>query len=115
MGVACLKPSRLGGLHAAAAALGDCATAGVAAFVGGFFETGLGRCANLALAGLAGFTIPGDLTSPDRVLDSSPFGYPLVDGGLVEVPDGPGIGAPLDGDRLEACTVWREWFAQGAA
>ena len=29
-------------------------------------ETGVGRAANLALAGLPGFTLPGDISATDR-------------------------------------------------
>ena len=48
--MACLKPARLGGLRATRAAHAACAAAGVPTFVGGFFEAGLGRASNLALA-----------------------------------------------------------------
>ena len=48
--MACLKPARLGGARATWAAHAACAEAGVPAFVGGFFEAGLGRASNLALA-----------------------------------------------------------------
>ena len=48
--MACLKPARLGGVRATRAAHAACAAAGVPAFVGGFFEAGLGRASNLALA-----------------------------------------------------------------
>ena len=44
------QSGRLGGEQATRRAHAACAEAGVAVFVGGFFETGLGRSANLALA-----------------------------------------------------------------
>ena len=52
--MACLKPARLGGVRATRAAHGECAAAGVPAFVGGFFEAGLGRSSNLAAGRPAG-------------------------------------------------------------
>jgi len=95
--VACVKPARLGGLFAARRAEQICADAGVPAFVGGLFETGLGRGANAALSGLAGFALPGDLTDPADYLDVDPFGYPLVEAGKVLPRTTPGVGpAPVD-------------------
>jgi len=103
--VACLKPARLGGLVAARRALAVCVEAGIPAFVGGFFETGLGRSANAALASVAGFTLAGDLSSPSGYLMGDPFEYPPVVGGRVAVPDRPGIAPGPDPGPLERRTV----------
>jgi len=108
--VACLKPARLGGLAAARRAAELCAEAGVPAFVGGFFETGLGRSANAGVAGLAGCTLPGDLSRPASYLDVDPCGYPEVTDGQLAVPSLPGIGPPPDPDVLSARSVARAWF-----
>ena len=43
-----------------------CVAAGVPVWCGGMLETGLGRAANVALAALPGFTLPGDLSASDR-------------------------------------------------
>lgn len=94
--VACLKPSRLGGLLAARRAQEACRTAGVPAFVGGFFETGLGRSANASLAGLAGFTLPGDLTDPGGYLVENPWEYPPLHRGMVGPAGWPGVGGEVD-------------------
>jgi O-succinylbenzoate synthase len=72
-------------------------------------ETGIGRAANVALAALPGFTLPGDTSASERYFDedlTEPFR--LVDGHL-EVPTGPGIGVAPDPDRLARYTVAREW------
>jgi O-succinylbenzoate synthase len=108
--VACIKPSRLGGLLAARGAGELCRAAGVPAFVGGFFETGLGRAANAALAGLDGFTLAGDLSDPADYLEVDPFGYPAVVGGRVQPPTAPGICAVPDVDRLDSLTTDVHWF-----
>jgi|SRR5579883_69589 len=108
--VACLKPSRLGGLSAARRAHDTCRSAGVAAFVGGLFESGLGRAANAALATLPGFTLPGDLSPPSGYLVEDPFWYPTLEGGAVALGDGPGIGALPDPEVLERVTARRRWF-----
>jgi O-succinylbenzoate synthase len=109
--VACLKPARLGGILAARTAAGVCAGAGVPAFVGGFFETGLGRAANAALAGVPGFTLPGDLTDPAGYLVGNPVAYPAPAGGMVAVHGGPGICPALDPDRLVALATEVRRFA----
>jgi O-succinylbenzoate synthase len=93
--VACLKPGRLGGVHAALAAADACARGGVDCFVGGFFETGLGRSVNAAVAGRAEFGLPGDLGDPDRYLDANPFSYLAERAGAVTLSDAPGIGSEL--------------------
>jgi O-succinylbenzoate synthase len=114
MDVACLKPARLGGLAAALGALRLCTEAGCRAFVGGMFESGLGRSANAALSAVPGFDLPGDLTSPVGYLSAQPFSYPPVRAGMVLVPTGCGIGATADRDVIERHSVSAEWFG-GAA
>jgi O-succinylbenzoate synthase len=104
-GVACLKPGRLGGVFAAVAAAQACAHAGVDCFVGGFFETGLGRSVNAALAGRAEFDLPGDLGDPDRYLVANPFSYLECGDGTVRLSDAPGLGAELRAQVLAAQQV----------
>ena len=94
--VACLKPARLGGLLAARRAQQGCLDAGVSAFVGGLFETGLGRTANAVLAGLPGFDLPGDLADPGEYLVRNPAPYRPMAGGRVALPEGPGVGSRPD-------------------
>jgi O-succinylbenzoate synthase len=60
-------------------------------------ETGLGRAANVALASLPGFTLPGDVSGSDRFFAEDLTEPVVMRGGYVDVPTGPGIGAtPLD-------------------
>ena len=111
--MACLKPARLGGVRATRAAHAACAAAGVPAFVGGFFEAGLGRVANLALAARLGQDATGlvsDVGDPSDYLAIDPCGYPPVVGGWVRVRSGPGIGNPPDGQVLEMLEARRRWF-----
>jgi O-succinylbenzoate synthase len=110
MAVACLKPARLGGLEVAAAAQARCTEAGCRVFAGGFFESGLGRSANLALASRSGFDLPGDLTAPVDYLSAQPFAYPAPHAGSVAVPDGPGVGSAIDREVVERHTVWHRWL-----
>ncbi len=111
--VACLKPGRLGGLRAARLAHAACAEAGVAVFVGGFFEAGLGRASNLGLAArlaqdAAGLV--GDLSDPATYLAQDPCGYPEVRGGWVRVPEDPGVGPRPRAELLAKLGAVRHWF-----
>lgn len=87
-----IKPGRVGGLLEARRIHDLCQANGVPVWCGGMLETGVGRAANLALASLPGFTLPPDLSASSRYFSrdlTAPF--ELVDG-VLEVPDGPGIG-----------------------
>jgi O-succinylbenzoate synthase len=112
--MACLKPGRLGGVRATRGAHAACAAAGVPVFVGGFFEAGLGRSSNLALAARLSEHATGlvsDLGDPAGYLDVDPCGYPPVRDGWVHVPAGPGVGNPPDAEVLKRLEAQRRWFA----
>jgi o-succinylbenzoate synthase len=111
--VVSVKPARMGGLAAAAAAVALASARGVACFVGGMFELGVGRAAALAVAGLGdggrtGCTLPTDLGPSSRYV-STDICAPLVTGadGRVVVPTGPGSGRRPDAAALAAATVDR--------
>lgn len=104
-----IKAGRVGGYLESRRIHDVCAAHGVPVWCGGMLETGVGRAANVALAALPGFTLPGDTSASERYFDedlTEPFR--LVDGHL-EVPTGPGIGVAPDPDRLARYTVAREW------
>ena len=61
-----VKPGRVGGIAEAVRVHDVCVAAGVPVWCGGMLETGIGRAANLALAALPGFTLPGDLSPSGR-------------------------------------------------
>src|SRR5882757_547726 len=87
-----IKPGRVGGYLEARRVHDVCAAAGIPVWAGGMLETGLGRAANLALAGLANFTLPSDISGSDRYYRqdlTEPF--TPVDG-RIPIPTGPGIG-----------------------
>lgn len=105
-----LKPGRVGGYLEARRIHDRGEEAGLSLRCGGMLETGLGRAANLALAGLPGFTLPGDLSASDRYFAvdlTEPF---LLQDGMLSVPDGPGLGVQPEPDILEQVTTWREWI-----
>lgn len=100
-----VKPSRVGG-YLEARRIHDVAQAhGVPVWCGGMLETGIGRAANLALAALPGFVLPGDTSASDRYYarDLTPE-FVLADGHL-RVPTGPGIGVSVRPEVLAECTT----------
>ena len=103
-----IKPGRVGGYLEARRIHDVCAAHNVPVWCGGMLETGLGRAANVALAALPGFTLPGDVSASDRFYQvdlTEPF---VLEGGGLRVPDGPGLGVdPLE-DRLKEFTVRAE-------
>lgn len=105
-----IKPGRVGGYLEARRIHDVCVANGVAVWAGGMLETGLGRAANVALAALPGFTLPGDTSASDRYYAqdvTEPF---VLDGGHVAVPTGPGIGVEPVPDVLDAVTTATEWI-----
>lgn len=105
-----VKPGRVGGYLEARRIHDVCVAHGVPVWCGGMLETGLGRAANVALAALPGFTLPGDTSASDRYYRTditAPF--TLVDGHL-PVPTGAGIGVEPLQDELSAVTTSIEWI-----
>jgi o-succinylbenzoate synthase len=105
-----IKAGRVGGYLEARRIHDLCRAHGVAVWCGGMLESGLGRAANVALAALPGFTLPGDTSASDRYYArdvTEPF---MLDGGHLRVPDGPGLGVtPLAG-VLDESTTATEWL-----
>ncbi len=78
---------------------------GVPVWCGGMLESGIGRAANVALASLPNFTLPGDTSASARYFGrdvTEPF--VLVDGTL-EVPGGPDSASLRYLDVLEEITT----------
>lgn len=101
-----IKPGRVGG-HLAGKAIHDhCLSADIPVWHGGMLETGIGRAANLALAGLPGFTLPGDISAAARYWHTDIVTAPAVleSDGTMRIPDGPGIGVEVDLDVLNSVT-----------
>jgi len=107
-----LKAARVGGLLEAVRVHDLCVARGVPVWCGGMLETGIGRAANLALASLPGFTLPGDLSASDRYFARDVITEPftLASDGTMAVPMGPGLGVEVDLDYVDAITLDREVF-----
>jgi O-succinylbenzoate synthase len=101
-----IKPGRVGGYLTAVEIHDLCLAAGVPVWCGGMLETGIGRAANIALAALPGFTLPGDTSASRRYYArdvTAPF---VLDDGRLAVPDQPGIGVDPIPQVLAELTTW---------
>jgi O-succinylbenzoate synthase len=105
-----IKPGRVGGYLEAQRIHDLCRANGIAVWCGGMLETGIGRAANVALAALPGFTLPGDTSASNRYYArdiTEPF---VLVNGHVEVPSGSGIGVEPIPDVLDEITTSTEWL-----
>jgi len=103
-----LKPGRVGGLAEALAVHDLCLARGVPLWCGGMLESGVGRAYNVALASLAGFTLPGDLSPSARywARDVVTPEWTMDAEGRTRVPlDRPGISVAVDAGRVDDLTV----------
>ncbi|WP_127820504.1 o-succinylbenzoate synthase [Microbacterium sp. CPCC 204701] len=104
-----IKAGRVGGYLEAVRIHDRCFAAGVPVWCGGMLETGIGRAANAALAALAGFTLPGDVSASSRFYARDIVSEPaLLEDGHVRVPTGHGLGIEIDQVALDDFTVARE-------
>jgi O-succinylbenzoate synthase len=105
-----IKAGRVGGYLEARRVHDVCVAAGVPVWCGGMLETGLGRAANVALAALPGFTLPGDTSGSARYYHrdiTEPF---VLDDGQLPVPTGPGLGVGIAQDVLDEVTTRSDWI-----
>lgn len=103
-----IKPARVGGYLEARSIHDLCSAQGIPVFCGGLLETGIGRAANLALATLPNFSLPGDISATSRYFAQDiAQSFELRDGSL-QPPTGLGTGAIVDQDALETYTVHTE-------
>jgi O-succinylbenzoate synthase len=104
-----IKPGRVGGLSQALAIHELCYAQDVPVWCGGMLETGVGRAANLALATLPGFTLPGDISATDRYYaeDITDQRFILNPDSTIDVPNTPGLGISIDPVALKRVTQTR--------
>lgn len=106
-----IKPGRVGGYIESRRIHDVCVALGVPVWCGGMLETGIGRAANVALAALPGFTLPGDVSASSRYYSEDVTEAFVLENGGLSVPVGPGLGvAPLE-ERLREFTVSSESIA----
>ena len=102
-----IKTGRVGGLSEAIAIHDFCAQRGVPVWCGGMLETGVGRAANLAIASLPGFTLPGDISASDRYYaeDITHERFVLNPDSTITVPAAAGLGVTIHPQALDRVTL----------
>jgi O-succinylbenzoate synthase len=105
-----IKAGRVGGYLEARRVHDVCAAAEVPVWCGGMLETALGRAANVALAALPNFTLPGDTSASGRYYAEDicePF---VLENGRLPVPTGAGLGVSPIPEVLERFTTSAEVY-----
>jgi O-succinylbenzoate synthase len=105
-----IKPGRVGGLTEARRIHDLCASRSVPVWCGGMLESGVGRAANMALATLPGFTLPGDISESSRYYRSDIVEPEIKfsQAGDLRLREEPGIGFDVNLERLKAVTELEE-------
>jgi len=107
-----IKPGRVGGISQGMAIHDICQDQNVPVWCGGMLETGVGRAANLALASLPNFRLPGDISATERYYreDITNEAFTLNADSTIDVPDKPGLGVTINQKALERFTLERITF-----
>jgi O-succinylbenzoate synthase len=97
-----IKVGRVGGLTAARKIHDLCAERGVPVWCGGMLETNVGRAANVALATLPNFSLPGDISASARYYrqDIAEPNFVLNEDSTLSVPIAPGLGVQVVPQRV---------------
>ena len=105
-----IKLGRVGGFGEAKRVHDSCEAAGIPVWCGGMLEAGIGRAHNIALATLANFTLPGDVSASKRYWAHDII-VPQVEttpGGTIAIRDEPGFGYEIDRDFMKSVTIREE-------
>ncbi len=105
-----LKLGRVGG-HAQAKKVEEvCRESNTPVWCGGMLESGIGRAHNIAMATLAGFTLPGDVSASGRYWSEDIIDPPVrvSPQGTITAPDGPGLGFDVNLSRVDRLTIRKE-------
>ena len=105
-----VKVGRVGGLLASRDIHDLCADRGVPVWCGGMLETGVGRAANVALASLPNFTLPGDISASARYFDRDITEPWVLRDSSLDVPQTPGLGVTVDEEFVARLGATRELF-----
>jgi len=102
-----IKAGRVGGLTEAIMIHDLCLEKNIPVWCGGMLETGVGRAANLALASLPNFALPGDISASDRYYeqDITHERFTLNADSTIDVPTDPGLGVTINADAVKKFTI----------
>ncbi len=109
-GIINVKPARCGGLSQGLEIHDLCQQAKIPVWCGGMLETNIGRASNLALASLANFSLPGDISASARYYleDVTEETFTLNADSTITVPSKPGLGItvlPAQVEKFEMSKV----------
>jgi O-succinylbenzoate synthase len=105
-----VKLGRVGG-HAQARKVETTAREnGIPVWCGGMLESGIGRAHNIAMATLAGFTLPGDVSASARYWEQDIIEPEVTVSarGTIAAPEKPGLGFEVNLRRIDQLTVRSE-------
>ena len=105
-----VKLGRVGGHAEARRVEKVCRENGIPVWCGGMLESGIGRAHNIAMATLAGFTLPGDISASSRYWDEDIIepAVTVTPNGTILAPQKLGIGYEINMPRIEQLTIRRE-------
>jgi O-succinylbenzoate synthase len=105
-----IKLGRVGGHTEARRVERVCRDRNIPVWCGGMLESGIGRAHNIAMATLAGFTLPGDVSASARYWaeDIIEPAVTVTPRGTIIAPEGPGIGFEIKHERVDALTIRKE-------
>lgn len=100
-----IKPGRVGGILQSRKIHDIAQSYGLPVWMGGMLEAGIGRAANIHVATLPMFIKPGDTSSASRYWEEDIIEENLeASGGMMPVPQGPGIGVTPKRDMITQLT-----------
>ena len=102
-----VKLGRVGGHAEAKRVETVCRERSIPVWCGGMLESGIGRAHNIAMATLAGFTLPGDVSASSRYWEEDIIEPPVSVSkrGTIAAPDKPGIGFEVNLSRVDSLTM----------
>lgn len=105
-----VKLGRVGGHAEAKRVETVCREHNIPVWCGGMLESGIGRAHNIAMATLAGFTLPGDVSASSRYWTEDIIDPPVTvtPRGTIIPPDTPGLGFEVNMARIDSLTVRKE-------
>ncbi|PZL72108.1 o-succinylbenzoate synthase [Enterococcus plantarum] len=108
-----LKIPRVGGITEAMKIVDFCKEKELLVWLGGMFESGVGRALNLQFASQKGFTFPGDISASDRYYYEEILTKPIeMQNGVISVPAGLGIGVSLSLEALLKYGIYDTIYAK---
>ena len=110
-----VKLGRVGGHAEAKRVETVCREHSIPVWCGGMLESGIGRAHNIAMATLAGFTLPGDVSASSRYWEEDIIEPPVTvsERGTITAPNKPGIGFEVNRSRVDSLTMRCERITSG--